>query len=82
MKKVEEGLLVQQTDVTDDEMQVRNQIDTLIEKETVETEVLYMFPLYTSISSFFMSVKNRFPCILHEFKKTFLKYRLFCFIKQ
>ena len=82
MKKVEEGLSVQQTDVTDEEMQVRNQIDTLIEKETVETEVLYMFPLYTSISSFFVSLKNRFLCILHEFKKTFLKYRLFCFIKQ
>ena len=53
MKKVKEGLSVQQTDVTDEEMRVRSQIDTLIEKETVQTEVLYMFPLYTSISSFF-----------------------------
>ena len=42
MKKIEESLPVQQDDVTDEETRISKQIETLMEKETTETEVLYI----------------------------------------
>ena len=42
MKKLGESLPVQWSDVTDEDTRISKQIETLMEKETTETEVLYI----------------------------------------